>query len=47
LRNPRDNGSGGVTSLNRGSLGRRQTITRSGRDRSKVRTPTSTLGVRG
>ncbi len=37
-----------VTSINRGSLGVTSgNITRSGRDRMRVRTPTSTLGVRG
>ncbi|WP_108788149.1 FecR domain-containing protein [Erythrobacter sp. Alg231-14] len=37
-----------VTSINRGSLGVTSgSITRSGRDRMRVRTPTSTLGVRG
>ena len=37
-----------VTSVNRGSLGVTSgNITRSGRDRMRVRTPTSTLGVRG
>ena len=37
-----------VTSVNRGRLGITSgNITRSGRDRMRVRTPTSTLGVRG
>ncbi len=37
-----------MTTVNRGSLGVDSgNITRSGRDRMKVRTPTSTLGVRG
>ncbi len=37
-----------VTSINRGSLGITSgNITRTGRDRMRVRTPTSTLGVRG
>lgn len=37
-----------LTTVNRGSLGVDSgNITRSGRDRMKVRTPTSTLGVRG
>lgn len=37
-----------VTSVNRGTLGITSgNITRSGRDRMRVRTPTSTLGVRG
>lgn len=37
-----------VTSINRGSLGITSgNITRTGRDRMRIRTPTSTLGVRG
>lgn len=37
-----------VTSVNRGTLGVTSgNITRTGRDRMRVRTPTSTLGVRG
>ena len=37
-----------LTTVNRGSLGVDSgNITRSGRDRMRVRTPTSTLGVRG
>ena len=37
-----------VTSVNRGTLGVTSgNITRTGRDRMRIRTPTSTLGVRG